>query len=171
MGEREIKILESRIEKLNAPDFDLEAWKGATVVVLDRIFGQDNQKSEQINKIKYEQSSWALRDAKGSKNLIDSCKKRGEEVLRVAIEELEFFGVPEETVEQNRAPFKAVIVSALEEELKISQFRSIQNLLDSDMAVEKLKEKVIAQLNEYGHTVVQDILAHILTAEETRKFL
>jgi hypothetical protein len=171
MSKSEIKILRSRIEKLNAEDFDLEAWKSATIVILDRIFGTGNQKSIQISKIKYEQSSWALRDAKGSKNLIDSCKKRGEEVLKVAIEELEFFGLPEETIEQNRAPFQTVIIAALEDELKISQFRALTNLLNSDTPVEELRKKVIEQLNDYGHTTVQDVLSRILTSSETRKFL
>lgn len=171
MNEQEIKILESRIEKLRAPDFDLEAWKGATIVILDRIFGAGNQKSTQISNIKYEQSSWALRDASGSKNLIDSCKKRGEEVLRVAVEELEFLGLPDEVSQQNKAPFETVIVSALEEELKISQFRNIKNLLNSDLKLAELRQKVIEELNDYGHATVQDILSRILTADETRKLL
>ncbi len=170
MYKNEIKLLKGRIERLDAESFDLEAWKSATVVNLDRIFGPGNRKSAQIEKIRYEQSSWALRDAKGSNNLIDSCKKQGKEVLLAAIEELQFFGVPDEMI-KNQDPLKKVVLGALEQELKIAQMRELHVLLNSDISASELKQQVIDKLNSFDHEIIPNVLAGILTAEETRACL
>ena len=89
MQAQEIEILKKQINKLDSTDFDLEAWKTGAIILLERLFGQRNQKITQMEKIKYDQSSWALREAKGSKNMMETCKKQGKEILEIAIEELE----------------------------------------------------------------------------------
>ncbi len=171
MYENEVKLLRSRIEKLSSEGFDLEAWKDGTIVLLNRIFGEDNQKSRQVEKIRFELNSWSLRDAKGSKNLISSCKKRGEEILQVAIEELENFGLPEDVVEQHQEPFKKVIVAALEESLKVAQLKEIKLLLATNEKEDALKKKLLSKLESYGNDTVPDVLASILVNKESRKVL
>lgn len=168
MYENEVKLLRNRVEKLTAEGFDLEAWKDGTIVLLNRIFGEDNQKSRQIEKIRFELNSWSLRDAKGSKNLIESCKKRGEEILQVAIEELENFGLPTDVLEQQQEPFKKVIINALEESLKVAQMREIKLLLATNEKEDELKKKVLNKLESYGATVIPDMLANILVSKESR---
>ena len=92
----------------------------------------------------------------------------GEEVLRAAIEELEFFGVPEEMVKKQQAPLKKVVFGALEEELKIAQLRALSALLKSDLKPDEMKKQIIEKLNDFNHDIIPNILASILAAEETR---
>ncbi len=40
MEAKEIQLLKTQIEKLERKDFDLEAWKNFTVVILGRILGK-----------------------------------------------------------------------------------------------------------------------------------
>lgn len=171
MQAQEIEILKKQINKLESTDFDLEAWKTGAIILLERLFGQRNQKIDRMEKIKYDQSSWALREAKGSKNMMETCKKQGKEILEIAIEELEHFGLPTEIEEANALPFKTVIVQSLEEELKIGQYREVLRIIDSDMKNEEKKKLLIDTLNEYGHDVAENVLASILLSEQTKKYL
>ena len=68
MKTQEVEILKKQIKKLDDPDFDLQAWKTGAIILLERLFGPGNQKISQMEKIKYDQSSWALREAKGSRS-------------------------------------------------------------------------------------------------------
>ena len=53
MKEKEIELLKKQLAKLESQDFDLEAWKTGATILLERIFGADNQKIAQVEKIKY----------------------------------------------------------------------------------------------------------------------
>lgn len=170
-NKKEIALLQKQIDKLESEDFDLEAWKAGTIILLERYFGIDNQKIRQIEKIKYDQSSWALREAKGSKNMMDTCKKQGKEVLLIAIDELANFGLPNEIAEAQSAPFKNVIVKALEDELKMSQYREVLRILDSDKKYVEKQKELIDTLNEYGHDCTENLLASILLNNETKLHL
>ena len=168
---KETELLQKQLKKLDAEDFDLDAWKTGAIIVLERIFGPKNQKIAQIEKIKYDQSSWALREAKGSKNMMDTCKKQGREILGIAIDELEHFGLPHEIEEAHAAPFKSTIVQALENELKISEYREIVRIIDSDKKLGEKKKDLIDALNNYGHDVADNILTSILLSDQTKKYL
>ena len=171
MKSKEIELLNKQVAKLNADDFDLEAWKTGAIISLERIFGADNQKIAQIEKIKYDQSSWALREAKGSKNMMETCKKQGREILEIAVDELEHFGLPDEMLEAKAAPFKATIVSALEDELKISQYREIVRIICSDKKPGEKKKELIDTLNDFGHDAAENILTSILLSDQTKNYL
>ncbi len=171
MKEQEIKLLQKQVSKLKSDDFDLEAWKTGAIIILERIFGPGNQKIAQLEKIKYDQSSWALREAKGSKNLMETCKKQGEEILEIAIDELRHFGLPEDIVDAQAAPFKAVIVQALENELKISQYREVVRIIDSDKKLVEKQKELLDTLHNYGHDVADNILTSILLSDQTKKYL
>ncbi len=168
---KEIRFLNRQIEKLEADDFDLEAWKSGTIVLLERLFGVDNQKIRQIEKIKYDQSSWALREAKGSKNMMETCKRQGKEILEIAKDELEYFGTPDEMADAQAAPFKTVIVQAMEQELKIAQYREVMQLINADKPLGEKQKELIDVLNGYGHGVADHILAAILLSEQTKKYI
>ncbi|MCG8309150.1 MAG: hypothetical protein MI975_17290 [Cytophagales bacterium] len=168
---QEIKLLKKQMNKLDTSDFDLEAWKTGATIILERIFGPGNQKISQIEKIKYDQSSWALREAKGSKNMMETCKKQGREILGIAIDELEHFGLPEEIEEAQAAPFKSTIVQALENELKISEYREVIRIIDSDKKNTEKRKELIETLNDYGHDIIENILTSILLSDQTKKYL
>lgn len=168
---KEIQLLQKQIEKLSAEDFDLEAWKSSAIIILERLFGVDNQKIKQIEKVKYDQSSWALREAKGSKNMMDTCKKQSKEILLISIDELELFGIPEDMKEAQAAPFKSVIIQALENELKIAQYKEVVTIINTDIASDEKQNKLMGALSSYGHDTAENILISILLAEQTKKYL
>lgn len=171
MKTKEIALLKKQISKLSAEDFDLEAWKTGSMILLERLFGPENQKMQQMAKIKYDQSSWALREAKGTKNMMETCKKQGKEIMDIAIDELTNFGQSSDVEDQNAALFRAVIIQALEDELKISEYRALVTIINSDKELEIKKQELIAALNTAGHDATENVLSSILLAEQTRKHL
>ena len=171
MKEKEIELLKKQLAKLDNENFDLEAWKTGAVIILERIFGPENQKTNQIEKIKYDQSSWALREAKGSTNMMEACKKQGREILEIAIDELEILEMPSELEEQRSHPFKSVLGKSLENELKISEYRKLLNTILSDKKHADKKKEIIEVLHNAGHDVADNVLADILINEQTKKYL
>ena len=90
-----IELLEKQIGKLDNESFDLEAWKSSAQVVLSRIFGKEDPRIEQIEALKIDYSSWALRDSNANYKPVETAKSKGREILRTAVEEIEIFGLPE----------------------------------------------------------------------------
>jgi hypothetical protein len=163
-----IKVLQDQMGKLDAKDFDLNAWKNFTTLLLERIFGQHTKKIDAIRKIKYDQGSWVLRDETGYTNSIEACIKLGREILEEAIVELEAFGTPEEKI--NTIPFE-IILNALQDELTGSQFREIKKALEEERQIKDLKKILITKLKGFGSEGVYAIVANILSNEEVMKNL
>jgi hypothetical protein len=160
-----ISVLQEQITKLTARDFDLNAWKNFSILLLERIFGKDTRKIEAIQKIKYDQGSWVLRDQTGYTNSMEACKKMGKEILGEAIVELEAFGPPE--VSGNLIDL-GIIVTALEDELTGSQVREIKKILAEEKSAEDKKKLIMTKLKSYGPDTAFAIVANILTREEVR---
>lgn len=163
-----IKVLKDQIEKLEAKDFDLNAWKNFTILLLQRIFGQETRKVDAIRKIKYDQGSWVLRDETGYTNSVDACKKLGREILEEAIVELDTFGTPEET--GNTISFD-VILEALQDELTGSQFREIKEAINEKRQIKDLKKILVTKLKGFDSEGIYAIVANILSNEEVMKNL
>lgn len=163
-----IKVLQDQINKLEAKDFDLNAWKNFTLLLLERIFGQKTQKIDAIQKIKYDQGSWVLRDQTGYTNSMEACKKLGREILEEAVVELEAFGAPEETA--NTIAFE-VILNALQDELTGSQFREIKKALEEERQIQDMKKILVTKLKGFGSESVYAIVANILCHEAVIKNL
>lgn len=169
MSKKEIELLKSRIEKLYAKDFDLEAWKNYTIVILARIFGPENQKIKQIEKIQYDYGSWSLRDTSGYSSYLDTCKKLSSEILEASISELENFGLPEiKTEEQKEDESLKIILHALEDELKVSQYKELITIASSDEKNEVRQKVIIEKLKSYGNDVAFQILSKILANSKFR---
>jgi hypothetical protein len=81
-------LLQKRIEGLSENDFDLEVWKSGTTLLLNRVFGNDNAYSNEIDKLKIDYSSWSLRDATSDYNPREACKRSGKDILELAIAEI-----------------------------------------------------------------------------------
>ena len=165
MIEKQIELLKKQIEKLEANDMDLEAWKSSTIVLLERIFGENNQRIKHIEAVKYDYSSWSLRDASGSMSQLDSCKKRGKEILEMCISELENFGLPQSILKEQDS-FN-IIINALEEALTVSQYREVKKIITADMDNKEKKEALDDALKDYGADTEKNILLHILTNSHT----
>jgi hypothetical protein len=161
MVKKEISILKKQIERLDIKTFDLEAWKKFTIVMLARIFGDTSEKIRQIESIEYDYSSWALRDTSGTSSYLDSCKKLGRKILEASIAELETFGLPDQSGDDDR--FFRIIIEALQDELKGSQFRELKDIILKTEKEKDMKDKVREILNDYDTGVPVDILTSILT--------
>lgn len=162
MPENEIKLLKTQIDKLKNKDFDLDAWKKSTIIILARIFGGNNLKIKQIEGIEYDYSSWSLRDTTGFNTYLDSCKKLGREILQASVDELETLGLPK--TEGSTDEFFLVITGALQDELKGSQVKELNQIIASGEKPEAKRVIILEKLKEYGSEVSQDILANILTS-------
>jgi hypothetical protein len=163
-----VEVLQNQIQKLNAKDFDLIAWKNFTVLLLERIFGSETKKIESIQNIKYDKGSWVLRDETGYANSMEACKKLGREILEEAILELETFGVPEASADQIDIK---VIMNALEDELTGTQFREIKKALTEEKQAEDKKKILITKLKSYGPDTVFAIVANILSNQQVAQKL
>ncbi len=139
MAEKEINILTEQIQKLEAKGFDLESWKILTINILERIFGSSSAKIEQVKELKYDFSSWSLRDTSGSTG---SIKKKAKVIIESAINELESFGLPNIS-QNNKENENGSILNAFEDELKGTQFKRLKDILtirDLDERKRQLKE-------------------------------
>lgn len=165
MIKKQIALLKKQIEKLDEKDMNLEAWKSSTVVLLERIFGENNQRVKHIENIKYDYSSWNLRDASGSVSQLESCKKQGEEILLMCISELENFGLPEDVLKDKNS--LNIILDALESELTVTQYREVKKLVTADLEIEEKVEGLKDALKSYGADVPDNILMKILTNPHT----
>jgi hypothetical protein len=162
MPKKEIALLQGQIDKMKAKDFDLDAWKKYTIIILARIFGDNSQKVQQIENIEYDYSSWSLRDTSGSSEYLDTCKKLGREILQASIDELNALGLPQSSDQPDE--FYNAIMEALEDELKGSQVKELRQILSTTDSPEEKKDKVLEKLKGYGSDVSHDILAHILSS-------
>lgn len=97
--------------RLEDEDFDLEAWKSSTTSMLTKIFGPSDPKIKQVDQLKIDYSSWMLRDSNAHYKPTETAKKKGKEILKTAIDEVEIFGAGEN-------PASLVLGKELEEELK-----------------------------------------------------
>lgn len=152
MSQKEIQLLEQQIERLNAKDFDLGAWKKYSIVILARIFGEHNIKISQIEKLEYEFNSWSLRDASGNESYEEGTKKLAREILLAAIDEIKVFGLPEEKDSSSEKAIEA-FVHILLDELKGSQVKKLKAILKSKESKEeksRMIKEIMDEIGEYG---------------------
>jgi hypothetical protein len=170
MKEQQIELLRKQIEKLEDKKFDLQAWKKHTVILLAGIFGEDNIKVKQIEKIEYEYNSWSLRDTSGYSSYLDSCKKLGREILQASISELEIAGAPSETKQTGNIEIQ-IILDALDDELKGSQYKAMMKLLKSEENYEEKARRLNDILKELDSETIMAIIKGILLHEKFRDAL
>ncbi len=144
MAEQEIALLQGQIERLSEKKFDLEAWKNHTIILLERIFGKDSSKIKMIKELRYDYSSWNLRNtaASGKTNDKDPLLMQAEEILTATIAELKTLGLPQEKKEKDK------IWDLLKDELTGKQIRELEVLVKSED--EDKTEKITTILEELG---------------------
>ena len=170
MAEKEIELLEQQIERLDKKDFDLEAWKKYTIVILSRIFGDRDSKIKLIDKLDYEFSSWSLRDASGNESYEKGTKKLAREILQAAIDELKAFGLPE-IPEEKSDETVTDLLNILLDELKGSQVRQLKIVLRSKDSKEEKKRMIKEILEGLGEYVTYDVLTNMLMHPSASRIL
>ena len=154
-----IALLEGQKEALDSKAFELEAWKSATIIIMERLYGENSQKIRQIEKIAYDYSSWSMRDTSGF-NYIDACKNAGRQILDATIREIEALGLPK----KNEAAFGLeILMTAMEDVLSLSEFREIRKILHEPLEADARKTRLADKLKIMGVEVSPRILANILT--------
>ncbi|MDR2910396.1 MAG: hypothetical protein LBV47_03395 [Bacteroidales bacterium] len=127
MAEKEIALLQEQIAGLDENKFDLDAWKNHTVILLERIFGENSSKIKMINSLHYDYSSWNLRDtaATGKTKDKDPVRLQADEILKATIAELQNFGLPQKVSEKQK------LWELLQDELTGKQVKEIETLIKS----------------------------------------
>lgn len=171
MIEKNIELLKTQISKLENQEFDLDAWKGATTILLERIFSEAYSGIKSINLIRNHVSDLRALGGYYSNN-IKQCKQQGKEIIEACITELETFGLPEKRTNtdtglkinmiQNQTVNVSFIMSALQDELTSSQLDEIKKIIEvSEPKSIKLK-KVVEKIGSFGKDIASNILANIL---------
>jgi hypothetical protein len=157
MAEREIALLQGQIERLSEKKFDLEAWKNHTIIFLERIFGKDSSKIKMIKELKYDYSSWNLRNtaASGKANDKDPVLMQAQEILTATIAELKILGIPQEKKEKDK------IWELLADELTGKQIKELEALVKSED--EARTEKITTLLGELGSEKLVALILKMLT--------
>lgn len=154
MVEKEIALITKQLESLGTKNFDLEAWKSHTIIYLERIFGKESSKIKMIKDLKYDYSSWNLRDAAGTGKDTDPVIMKAREILEATRLELEHLGIPKQEDENLR------IWSLLEEEMTGKQIREIREVLQS--ADKEKMEKIANMLYNLEKENLAVLLAKLL---------
>jgi hypothetical protein len=154
MADKEIVLLKAQVEKLKQKRFDLEAWKNQTLLFLNRIFGATHPIVKMILDLKYDYSSWHLRDATGNEKLDDPVKMQAREILDAAILELETLGLPEQAGAVDRAR------ELLQQEITGRQWNEIADILadKTENQTTAIKEKLGQLSKEQLINIVTGIL-------------
>lgn len=87
------ELIKKQIQKLDADEFDLDAWKSSAHSIIKRIFGDFDPRLRQIEGLRIDYSSWTLRDSSSKYKPIESSKNVGREIMQSALDEVEVFGV------------------------------------------------------------------------------
>ena len=93
MLEKKIELLRSQITELESKNFTIEGWKGATIVILERIFGVNHSSITSIKQIKH-----SVRDTRAIGGILhdnlNHCRNEGKAIIEACIKELESLGLP-----------------------------------------------------------------------------
>ncbi len=151
---KEVELLKEQIKKIDDKDFDLEAWKILTVNILERIFGKHSSKIEQIKELKYDYSSWAMRETSGAH---DSVEKRAKVILESAILEIEQFGLPD----KNEQPTN-IIAEVLKDELKGADYKRITAILSEEKDEDEKSKLLFDLLNDIDTETKNQIIFRLM---------
>lgn len=162
MVKKEIDLLNDQIKKLDLPDFDFESWKKYSVIILSRIFGNNDEKIKQLKNIDFEFTSWSLRDASGNESYEEGSKKLATEVLKAAIDELNIYGIPK-TYSSNIETAASELLNIILDEFKGSQVKELSKILSSQDSSAEKKRRVKELVEEIGEFGSYDIITNILT--------
>jgi len=162
MTDKQIELLKKQLDNLSAKDFNLEAWKISTKLLLERIFGPGNPRAREIEKIHYDLSSWALRDSLGASSTLDACKRTGRAVLEACILELETLGDAGAEAMIRQLDISA-LMNVLENHLTVSQLRRLREVVQSELESGEKISKLREYLSQLGEDKALDITAEFLS--------
>lgn len=149
----EVDLLRQQIEALDARKFDLEAWKASTLLFVSRIFGTLSEHVRQIRDLKYDYSSWSLRDTSGGNHQTDPVRARAKEILEAGITELQKFGKP------SPSHSTSAILEVFQNELTGKEMGELKNILN--LQGKDKEEKLRAFLSNRDKDVLISLLIEL----------
>ena len=170
MAQKEIKLLEQQIARLNDKSFDLEAWKKYTIIIIARIFGNADEKIRQVEQLESDFSSWSLRDASGNESYEERTKKLAKEILTAAIDEIKVFGILTDT-DINQDKNLSAILNIILDELKGSQVKLLKSILSSRQSKVEKQRKIKELLEDMGENEAYSVLTSVLMYPEIVKMI
>ncbi len=158
MVKKEIQLLQDQINKLDDKGFDLESWKIYTIGLLDRLFGHNSHKINQMKELKYDFSSWSLRDTSGS---TDSIKKKARVIVESAIRELEHFGLPDKEKSKSEEPTN-LVTEILKDELKGSEYKRMMKIINENKSKDVKSELLFEFISNIDTETKDQIILNLL---------
>jgi hypothetical protein len=153
----EIELLRQQIESLETKKFELEAWKSPTIILVSRIFGNMSEPVRQIRELKYDYSSWTLRDTSGGGQLTDPVRVRAREILEAAISELQIPGAPGSTNTTSE------VMDSFRKELTGKEMQDLEKILH--LSGSEQLNALNSFLNNKDHKILQSVLINLLINE------
>ncbi len=157
-----IQLLDQQLEAIENRDFDLNAWKKSTILLVSSCFGSHSHQVAAIEKIDYAYSSWSLRDESGTSDPVKTdCKL----TLKTIIEELK---LQDQSSTEQQSGSLDFLWAPFEDELTGATFKQLKNILSnanlSDDEIEMFLKNLPSQ------TVV-NIIKSILLSSELKKHI
>jgi hypothetical protein len=156
MSQKEIALLREQLAKLDEKKFDLEAWKNHTLILLERIYGTNHSRVQMIRNLRYDYSSWNLRDVAGAGKSKDPIRMQASEIMEAILYELEQLGPPDES------KINESLLTLLEDELTGKQLKEIEKILHTDSPGKT--EKIQAILDKLEKENLTLIIAKVLAS-------
>ncbi len=161
MTDKQIELLRKQLDSLQAKDFNLDAWKTSTKLVLERIFGPGNPKAREIEKIHYDLSSWSLRDSLGAASTLEGCKRTARAILDACILELETLGdagqaALQKTIDAN------ILAGMLENHLTVARLRKLREIAQAEKGQADKVRDIREFLEGLGEEEALDMLSEFL---------
>ena len=185
MREKSIQLLKRQLEELrkvgNNPQtkseysFGVEAWKSSTISILERIFGKESRKIEEIEKITLERSF--PRNGPTVYHL-ETVKEIGSSIIEACISEIESLGLPDSkydgqekginlTVVQSQSNKQTIklelLVSIIRDELKGKQLDEIQEILDDKTDPDTKRKNIFEKVKTFGLDTLSNIISGLLS--------
>lgn len=152
----------------------LSGWRNKAVNVVRRVYGNDSSQEKQILKLEYRPPFKS-----GNPDNIPSLKQQAFALFEGLCKEIERFDVPmkNDSKENQNFHFNIVqsqsqqtkinlsfLIESIQEELKGSQLKELQTIIDDKMIEpQKKKVKIFETLKKFGSDVASNIVANILT--------
>jgi len=145
MDNSKATILNDLLNEIGKKEFDLEAWKMKAMIVFRNFFGADDEKIGFIKNLRYDYSSWTLRDSAGSKQP-DSVKENARRIIETALLEISL-----------ASGGKNEILEVMQEELTGKELASLMEIVEKS-------ENLSSDLNSYFSNLTASIKDQILSA-------
>jgi hypothetical protein len=184
MKEKYIEALKSVQIPTITSNYDLQTWKAKAINIISRIYGDESKQENQINEIKYQSypsfgtigGRNSPSTSSGGGNNSKHCEKQAQEIIGSFIYDLETFDIPEPKQtekngginislhqNQNQTVNVNVIWESIRDELKGSQLKEIEEIINDDDEPQSKKKRIFDKVKSFGTDVATNIIAGILT--------